>query len=361
MWKYILAVTAALLLVFAVGYALYQQQPIADQPPPVSPPLSPFGSTVAGPGMVEPATQASGTAAIAVGSQLAGVITRIHVALDQEVKTGDLLFELDKRSTEAELKARQAAVVVAEANLHKLELQPRPEEVPPSEALVRAAQANFLEQTDLWKRAKAQLESRAISNQDYYAAEQAYFKARADLDQAKANLALLNAGAWEPDKAIARANLESTRTQVEQTRTTLELLQVRAPVDGTILQVNIRPGEYVTTSAGQSLILMGNLHPLHVRVNIDEEDLPRFRRYAPAIAKLRGDPAQGSVPLTFVRLEPYVIPKVSLTGANTERVDTRVGQAIYALDPDNPLVREHRILVGQIVDVFIDTAARSQP
>ena len=88
--------------------------------------------------MVGPATPASGTAAIAVGSQLAGVITRIHVVHDQEVKEGDLLFELD-RTTDAELKARQAAVVVAEANLHKLEVQPRPEELPPSEALVRAA------------------------------------------------------------------------------------------------------------------------------------------------------------------------------------------------------------------------------
>ena len=51
----------------------------------------------------------------------------------------------------------------------------------------------------------------------------------------------------------------------------------------------------------------------------------------------------------FVRIEPYVIPKVSLTGASTERVDTRVLQVIYKLDrpKDQPLY------VGQQVDVFI--------
>jgi hypothetical protein len=54
-------------------------------------------------------------------------------------------------------------------------------------------------------------------------------------------------------------------------------------------------------------------------------------------------------------LEPYVVPKQSLTGANTERVDTRVVQVIYALDSEQRLVREQKVLVGQLVDVFIDT------
>ena len=72
------------------------------------------------------------------------------------------------------------------------------------------------------------------------------------------------------------------------------------------------------------MILMGNLQPLHVRVNVDEEDLPRLKLYAPARAKIRGDARQEEVPLSFFRLEPYVVPKTSLTGVNTERVDTRV-------------------------------------
>jgi HlyD family secretion protein len=133
------------------------------------------------------------------------------------------------------------------------------------------------------------------------------------------------------------------------------VLKVRAPVDGTILQINVRPGEYITTLGGQNLILMGNLRPLHVRVNVDEEFLPRLKLGAPAVAKLRGEPSQENVPLSFVRLEPYVVPKTSLTGANTERVDTRVFQVIYSIDPGNRLVREKKILVGQLLDVFIDT------
>jgi HlyD family secretion protein len=47
-------------------------------------------------------------------------------------------------------------------------------------------------------------------------------------------------------------------------------------------------------------------------------------RCAPARAKIRGDASQQEVPLSFVRLEPYVLPKTSLTGVNTDGVDTRV-------------------------------------
>jgi HlyD family secretion protein len=126
-------------------------------------------------------------------------------------------------------------------------------------------------------------------------------------------------------------------------------------VDGTILQINIRPGEFVSISGNQSMIQMGNMQPLHVRVDVDEEDLPRLKLNAPATAKIRGDALQQEVPLHFVRLEPFAMPKVSLTGANTERVDTRVVQVIYAIEPNNKLVAERKILVGQLLDVFIDS------
>jgi hypothetical protein len=62
-------------------------------------------------------------------------------------------------------------------------------------------------------------------------------------------------------------------------------------------------------------------------------------------------------PLKFVRVEPFVIPKKSLTGDNTERVDTRVLQVIYQFDPDGlpPL------FVGQQVEVFIEAGAPAEP
>jgi HlyD family secretion protein len=353
--KWILPVLAAGLLLFAVSYALRMQRPEPETLPPVPPPLTPFGNTVAGAGIVEPNTEASGTASIAIGSQVAGTVDKVYAKIGEEVKAGTILFELDKRQAEAAMIVAQAAVAAAQAQLRKLELQPRPEEVPVSEAQVHAAEAAVKQQLDQMDRDQKLIGTQALAEEDRVAHEQTYRAARAQLELAKASLALLKAGAWEPDKAIAYTAVEQAKAQLVQAETNLHLLQVRAPVDGTILQVNVRPGEYVSTFAGQSLVSMGNTAPLHVRVSVDEEDIPRLKLNTRARAKVRGDPQQEELELTFVRLEPYVIPKVSLTGANTERVDTRVVQLIYAIDPKSKLVQKKKVLVGQLVDVFIDT------
>lgn len=83
--------------------------------------------------------------------------------------------------------------------------------------------------------------------------------------------------------------------------------------------------------------------------------LPRFGgchlshdKAASARAHPRGDSGR-SYRLRFVRVEPYVVPKQSLTGDNRERVDTRVLQVVYAVEEESP-----DLFVGQQVDVFVD-------
>jgi hypothetical protein len=71
-------------------------------------------------------------------------------------------------------------------------------------------------------------------------------------------------------------------------------------------------------------------------------------------AAVRGN-AVLTTPLTFVRFEPFVLPKRSLTGDSTERVDTRVLQVIYRVEDDSlPL------FVGQQMDVFIEAASHKE-
>ena len=123
---------------------------------------------------------------------------------------------------------------------------------------------------------------------------------------------------------------------------------VKAPIDGAILKVNVRPGEYAQAGVlSDPLMTMGSVDTLHVRVDIDETETWRIRPGHAALARLRGNP-EISAPLIFVRVEPYVLAKRSLTGYTTERVDTRVLQAIYEFAPS-----AFPVFVGQQVDVFI--------
>jgi HlyD family secretion protein len=165
-------------------------------------------------------------------------------------------------------------------------------------------------------------------------------------------------GAWSADVAVARAKVDLARAQVHAAEVNLALTTVSSPVDGEVLQVNIRVGEYAENGPlATPLMIMGDTRTLHVRANIDEYDAWRVRPEAPARAALRGNPDL-KADLTFVRIEPYIIPKKSLTGYAPERVDTRVLQVIYAFPGDALPVH-----VGQMVDVFIEPAgsARVEP
>jgi multidrug resistance efflux pump len=349
--KFVIPALALGMLGLALLHAVRAAQPTPDTEPYAGPPQTAYPDTVAGAGVVEAWTEN-----ISVGAPLPGVVLEVYVPVEEvgkAVRKGDPLFLVDNRQLLAQQKYAEANLRAANAQLAKLEAQPRPEEVPPSEAKVKVAEANVMQQQDLATRGQWLQPSGAMAEEDVNQRSLATQVARRQLIQARAEHALLMAGAWGADKEIARANVALAEAQFTQIRTDLDRVLVRAPCDGVVLQVNVRPGEYVGTPPGQALMVLGAVvEKVHVRVDIDEHDIPRFRKGAPARAALRGDPRQ-SYPLTFVRVEPYVVPKKSLTGDNVERVDTRVLQAIYALDAtDKP------IYVGQQVDVFIEAPAK---
>jgi len=340
--KFVLPLIALGLLVFAVVFVSGQDRAAPPAPPVIPPPQSPFDYTVAGAGLIEAQTEN-----IAIGSPTPGVVTKIHVKVDQRVKAGDPLFELDDRMLQAELRTRQAALVAAKADLTRSENEPRPEELRISKAELNAARANLVNQQDLFTRAKELYQKRVETAENLVTKQQALRNAEAQLERAQAQYDLRETGAWKFDLEIRKAAIAQAEAQVEHTRIELDRLIVRALVDGRVLQVNLRPGEFVGAPPGQALIVLGNIEQLHVRVDIDENDIPRFTPGLPGVAMMRGQ-SDVEFPLTFVRVEPYVVPKRSLTGENTERVDTRVLQVIYAIDAqDKPLY------VGQQLDVYL--------
>jgi multidrug resistance efflux pump len=165
----------------------------------------------------------------------------------------------------------------------------------------------------------------------------------------------------EHDVAVAQAQLEAARAQVEQNKMLLERMTVVAPRAGTILQVNVRAGEYASATPKNAAIMLGDMDHLQIRADVDEQNAMRLQPGQTATAYLKGDTSQ-PIELTFVRIEPYVVPKVSLTGASTERVDTRVLQVIYSFERP----QDRPVYVGQQVDLFVKSdiasvSAKAQP
>jgi outer membrane protein TolC len=136
---------------------------------------------------------------------------------------------------------------------------------------------------------------------------------------------------------VARAEVAQGQAQLASAQTGAGLLAIRAPRSATVLQVNTREGQYATAGPGSGnqdpLMVLGETVPLHVRVDIDESEIGRARIGAPAVVSPRGQSTR-RIQARYVRTEPLVVPKRSLTNSGNERVDVRVLQLIYALPDD---------------------------
>lgn len=351
MSRFILPTLALAGAAFALTVVAQGSQPAPVGKPVAEPARPPFESYIAGAGLVEAASRN-----IAVGAPLPRVVASVDASVGDEVAAGTPLFHLDDRDLRAELEVRQAALAQAAARFDRLRAAPRAEEIPPAEARVLAAEAavaDLRNQVKLWE---SVADRRAVTEEELQRRRFTLQGAEARRAEAASSLALLKAGSWTADLAVAEADVRAAEAQVRAAETEIGRLVVRAPIDGVVLQVNVRKGEFAPAGPlAVPLMVFGSLSPLHVRVDVDENDAWRFKPDAKAVAYVRGNRAL-KTDLTFVRVEPYVVPKRSLTGDSTERVDTRVMQAVYAF-PRNALP----VHVGQQMDVFIEDARPSLP
>jgi multidrug efflux pump subunit AcrA (membrane-fusion protein) len=296
--------------ILAAGWATYSIARTAPRrertDPPSRPPASDFRDTVAAVGVIEASTEN-----IAIGTPLSGIVPKVFVRAGDAVRPGDPLFELDTRQLRAELEVRRQARAVAGSRARVTDAR--------LDDLRR--QLAFAEQVK---------DKRAISGEEI----------------SRRRSAVLTA---EAEQAEALAQIAAADAQVRAIAVEIERSTVRSPIEAEVLQVKLRVGEFAAAGPGASpLVLLGRAKPFHVRVDVDEHEGWRVQAGATAVGRLRGN-ADLKTPLTFVRFEPFVVPKRSLTGDSTERVDTRVLQVLYKVERDDlPL------FVGEQLDVFID-------
>jgi RND family efflux transporter MFP subunit len=304
--RYLLPLLAIAGVVFGVWTVVNGSKPPPVAPAVVEPAAAPFNSFIAGAGIIEARSRN-----IAIGTPLPGIVKQLSVKVGDRIKAGTVLFSLDDRDARAQVEVRKADLIRARSG-------------------VLEAEASLTDTRTLLKLAEAVTDRRAISIEELDRRRNAVLIAKARMDS-------------------ARAQVQQAEAQVAAAETTLDRLVVKAPVDGEVLQVNIRPGEFAQAGTlSIPLLVMGNLDQLHVRVDIDENDAWRFRPGGKAVAYLRGN-RDFSTELKLAYVEPYVVPKRSLTGDSTERVDMRVLQALYSFDRS-----KLNAYVGQQVDVFIE-------
>ena len=301
-----LTIAAALLGIVAMFLLVARLK----KPDPVAPPLveaatAPYQAAIGARGIVESLGEN-----VHISPLVSGVVEEVYVKVGDQVKKDDPLFRVDSRAARAAVASREAEIPVLTARLAE-------------------AEANLAEKQDFLERV-TKLGSKNVASEE---------------EVRRANFQHRAAAALQ---ARAAAELQQGKVLLAEAQTDLDLTLVAAPRNGEILQVNIRSGEHASPNTMMEAILLGDTSALQLRADVDEDSAWRVRPGAPATAYIKGT-RDKPIPLTFVRVEPYILPKKSLTGESTERVDTRVLQVIYTFPaPKTP------IYVGQQMDVFID-------
>ncbi len=315
---------------------------------------------------------------------IAGLIEKINVEEGQSIKAGETVIRLNRDDLLAQRERDAQNVAVAEANLANLEDGPRPEEVAEAEAnlnnlqagsrpeeLTQAEAAVKLAQVNVDKyqldmeRAEQLYAAGAIAEKDLDTAASAYEASCASLESAQAALNLLNAGT-RPDlirAAEARVNLlyagsrpetieaasaavESGKAVLRATETLISDLFITCPIEGTVLSVNFREGEYVTPGAAVASI--ANLDELYVKVYIATDDLPYVSLGQKVRVAISGMDREFEGRVKHIASQGEYTPK----SIQTEKERVNIVFAVkVAIDNEGGILKP-----GMPADVYIDKA-----
>jgi len=347
--KYITFLLSAVGLAVGVWAVSTAKQDVPEIPLARPASVNPYSNGVAALGIVEPAGRE-----VSVLAPEPGLVMEVLVQVGDRVEAGAPLFRLDARRLEADLLRAQAATATGRAEVERWRALPRVEDLPPLEAAVSRAGAMVRDREDTLRRTQEAVQRNALSERDLSAARFSLEVAQAELVRAQADLARAKAGGWQPDLVVAQAALGVQEQEVAALRLLIDRLTVKAPRAGVVLRRDVEPGEYVTNEAARPALIMGDLSTLHIRAQVDEEDIALVAGSSPAVAVTRGA-SPVDVPLRFVRIEPYARPKTDLFGVNTERVDTRVIDVVF-----EAAATTGAIYPGMSVDVFIKASSATE-
>lgn len=191
-------------------------------------------------GAVQPTTK------VDISSELSGTVRRVLVDFNSQVKTGDILAELDKVKLEASLAAMRARLSVALAQ-------------------VQDAEVSLAEKKLAWERKQRLSENNFASVQDRDTAKAAYDRAAAML-------------------ISAFASVEAAKAELELARVNLERASIRSPINGVILMRKVDPGQTVASSLQAPVLftIAEDLSRIEIQVDVDEADVGKVKADMPA-------------------------------------------------------------------------------
>ncbi len=329
-----------------------------SQPPVFNPAPNPYEKGVYAQGIIE-SYQHTGQN-VNIYPEVAGTVVAIPVAEGQVVRQGSTLVVIDSSVQKATAEQQKSQAQAALALLQELKAQPRKETLEISKAQLELARANLkTAQDQLEKQTRSyELNAKSVSKNDLDNAKNAVEVAKANVTLAQRQYELTKAGAWSFDIKNQEMQHEALEKAYSASSALLAKYTIRAPVDGVVMSVNTSVGSYAspqgtydsyTDSFGPPLVMGSADAILAVRVYVDEILVHRLPPASQIRAQMSIRGTSVSIPLEYVRVQPFVSPKIQLSNQRKERVDVRVLPVIFRFEKPKNL----ELYPGQLVDVYI--------
>jgi HlyD family secretion protein len=222
------------------------------------------------------------TRAVTIGSELSGTVRNVLVDVNDKVKKGQVLVELDTAKLDAQVLRSRASLAAAQARLAQ------------AAATTKEAQAGFGRLQEVARLSGGKVPSAAELD-----------SGRATLDRAHA------------DEASARASVDDARAALSTDVTNLSKASIRSPINGVVLTRTVEPGNAVAASlqAVTLFTLAEDLTRLRLDVSVDEADVGSVKLDQKASFTVSAYPS---------RRYPAKVTRVSFGSTKTDNVVTYI-------------------------------------
>ena len=216
---------------------------------------------------------------VEVSFRIAGRVAERTVGEGSVVQAGAVIARLDGADLTHDVNLRRAELDATAAKLQELQAGTRSEQIAQAAAALEQARAVAARTGSEYERSSDLLRKDVISKREFEAVQSAHRSARAAVEQAEQQLALLRKGPRAEELAGARAQVERANEAIAAAETRASWTTAIAPISGTVLSAVVEPGEQV--APGAPVVTLGNLDRIWLRAYVDERDLGRIRLNMP--------------------------------------------------------------------------------
>lgn len=292
---------------------------------------------------------------VRITSQVPGKIIEVLAATNDQVRQGDLLVRLDDQDIYAKMVAAAAEVGVRQREREEeqatglaLDRQKAGDDAAKAERNLFAAREAF----DGALRVRADAGDSKDTQSKVDETRKAVDEAVNTLNDARKKLAAIEAKAGMPLYTRLESSLALARSDLSSAEIALERTRIRAPSDGTVLNMIAKAGETAMPSPESSLVVFGDLSSLRLRAEVEERDAAKVRVGQKVVVKADAFPDREFTGTVTSISQSLGAPRIASRGPRRPN-DVEVVEVMVALDGNPPL------FTGMRVDAFfkLDTSA----